>query len=139
MRAMPDLQHRGGAAVVHVRRCQVLQATVMMRVVVPREQRVADRARILDRAEAVRELRAVLEGPELGFRARRVRVTATITAEKGPRGIRIQSSHLSGEVERLEGIDQARLQKIAQETRERCTISIALEGSVAITHDVIAR
>jgi osmotically inducible protein OsmC len=74
-----------------------------------------------------------------GGRAQRVTVTATITAEKGPRGIRIQSSHLSGEVESLEGIDQGQLQKIAQETRERCTISIALEGSVAITYDLVAR
>ena len=57
----------------------------------------------------------------------------------GPGGIRIQSSHLSGEVESLEGIDQGQLQKIAQETRERCTISIALEGSVAITYDIVAR
>ncbi|MGH9158979.1 MAG: OsmC family protein [Vicinamibacteraceae bacterium] len=40
-----------------------------------------------------------------GGRARRVTVTATVTAEKGPRGIRIQSSHLSGVVEELEGID----------------------------------
>ncbi len=74
-----------------------------------------------------------------GGRARRVTVTATITAEKGPRGIRIQSSHLSGEVESLEGIDQARLEAIAQETRDRCTISIALEGTVAITYAVTAR
>jgi osmotically inducible protein OsmC len=68
-----------------------------------------------------------------GGRARRLTVTATITAEKGPRGIRIQSSHLSGEVESLEGIDHAQLHEIARETRERCTISIALEGTVAIT------
>jgi osmotically inducible protein OsmC len=74
-----------------------------------------------------------------GGRARRVMVTATITAEKGPRGIRIQSSHLRGEIESLEGIDDEQLQEIAQETRERCTISIALEGTVAITYDVIAR
>jgi len=74
-----------------------------------------------------------------GGRARRVTVTATITAEKGPSGIRIQSSHLRGEVESLEGIDDEQLQEIAQETRERCTISIALEGTVAITYDVIAR
>jgi len=67
-----------------------------------------------------------------GGRARRLTVTATITAEKGPRGIRIQSSHLRGQVESLEGIDQKQLQQIAQEARERCTISIALEGTVAI-------
>lgn len=74
-----------------------------------------------------------------GGRAQRVTVTATITAEKGPRGIRIQSSHLAGEVEALEGIDHAQLQEIAQETRDRCTISIALEGTVAITYDIVAR
>jgi osmotically inducible protein OsmC len=74
-----------------------------------------------------------------GGRAQRVTVTATITAEKGPRGIRIQSSHLTGEVEALEGIDHTQLQAIAQETRERCTISIALEGTVTITYDIIAR
>ncbi len=74
-----------------------------------------------------------------GGRAKRVAVTATITAEKGPHGIRIQSSHLSGEVESLEGIDHAQLQEIARETRDRCTISIALEGTVAITYDIVAR
>jgi lipoyl-dependent peroxiredoxin len=74
-----------------------------------------------------------------GGRAQRVMVTATITAEKGPGGIRIQSSHLSGEVEALEGIDHAQLQELAEETRERCTISIALEGTVAITYAIIAR
>jgi osmotically inducible protein OsmC len=74
-----------------------------------------------------------------GGRAQRVTVTATITAEKGPRGIRIQSSHLSGDVEALEGIDHAQLHEIARETRERCTISIALEGTVAISYDINAR
>jgi osmotically inducible protein OsmC len=74
-----------------------------------------------------------------GGQARRVSVTATITADKGPRGIRIQSSHLKAEVEAPEGIDTARLQRIAQETRERCTISIAIEASVAITHEIAVR
>ena len=74
-----------------------------------------------------------------GGRARRVTVTATITAEKGPLGIRIQSSHLRGEVEGLEGLDDVQLQSIAQETRERCTISLALQGTVAITHAIAAR
>jgi uncharacterized OsmC-like protein len=73
-----------------------------------------------------------------GGRARRVTVTATITAEKA-RAIRIQSSHLRGEVDSLEGIDDEQLQEFAQETRERCTISIALARTVAITYDVIAR
>jgi osmotically inducible protein OsmC len=74
-----------------------------------------------------------------GGRARRVVVTATITTEKGPRGIRITSSHLRGEVESLEDIDYATPQQMAQETRNRCTISMALEATVSITHDVVAR
>jgi lipoyl-dependent peroxiredoxin len=74
-----------------------------------------------------------------GGRAQRVTVTATVTAEKGPRGIRVQSSHLSGEVQALEGIDHEQLQEVAQETRERCTISIALEETVAVTYEIIAR
>jgi lipoyl-dependent peroxiredoxin len=70
-----------------------------------------------------------------GGRARRVTVTATITAEKGPSGIRIQSSHLSGVVAGLEGIDEAQLAAIARETEEGCTISIALRGNVTITSE----
>jgi osmotically inducible protein OsmC len=73
-----------------------------------------------------------------GGRARRVTVTATVTAEKGTHGIRVQSSHLMGVVEALEGIDAAQLQEIARETKDRCTISIALEATVAITVDVVA-
>jgi osmotically inducible protein OsmC len=73
-----------------------------------------------------------------GGRARRVTVAATITAEKGPDGIRIQSSHLAGVVEALEGVDYAQLQNIAQEVAEGCTISIAIRGAVRITHEVRA-
>jgi lipoyl-dependent peroxiredoxin len=60
-----------------------------------------------------------------GGRAVRLAVTATITAEKGPGGIQIRSSHLSAAVEGLEGLDDEQLQSLARETRERCTISIA--------------
>jgi lipoyl-dependent peroxiredoxin len=49
-------------------------------------------------------------------RARRVLVTATITAERAG-GIRIQSSHLERIVEGLEGIDAAKLQDIGQATK----------------------
>ena len=68
-----------------------------------------------------------------GGSARRVRVTATVTAEKSANGIRIKSSHLEGVVEGLEGIDAGQLQGIGKETKERCTISIAIGGAVAIT------
>ncbi len=73
-----------------------------------------------------------------GGTARRVRVTATVTAEKGLRGIRIQSSHLYGEVEGLSGIETGSLPEIARAAEEGCTISAAIRGSVAITVDVNA-
>jgi lipoyl-dependent peroxiredoxin len=74
-----------------------------------------------------------------GGHATRVAVTATVTAQKGPDGIRIQSSSLSGVVDGLEGIDAARLHEIAQETEARCTISVALRASVKVSSQVIAR
>src|SRR5262245_48705138 len=42
-----------------------------------------------------------------GGRARRVSVTATVTAERGLHGIRLQSSQLTGLVDGLEGIDES--------------------------------
>ena len=73
-----------------------------------------------------------------GGRARRVSVTATVTAEKEPQGIRLQSSHLTGIVDGLEGIEESSLQELARETEERCTISIAIRGSVAVSSEVRA-
>ena len=73
-----------------------------------------------------------------GGNARRVTVTATVTAEKGAGGIRIRSSHLRGVVEGLEGVDVDALQEIARATEEGCTISNAIRESVAITYDVSA-
>jgi lipoyl-dependent peroxiredoxin len=71
-----------------------------------------------------------------GGRARVMMVTATITADKGPQGILIKSSHLSASIEGLEGMDAAQLEQAASETKERCTISVAIGGTVAITHHV---
>lgn len=74
-----------------------------------------------------------------GGKACHITVTATITAEKGPHGTRIRSSHLSGVVDGLEGIGQATLQEIAQAAEAECTISIAIRGAVKISFDVTAR
>jgi osmotically inducible protein OsmC len=74
-----------------------------------------------------------------GGRATRVIVTATVTAEKGPQGIRIQSSHLSGIVEGLEGLDDTQLEQVARETEERCTISVAVRANVVVSSDVQQR
>jgi osmotically inducible protein OsmC len=73
-----------------------------------------------------------------GGSARRVIVSATVTAEKGPGGIRIQSSHLEGVVEGLETLDEADLPGIAEEVAAGCTISIAIRGAVHVTYEVRA-
>ena len=65
-----DGEDRGGAAVVDVGRREITEAAVMVRVVVPREQIAADAARVFERAEPVRKLGAVLQGPELRCRER---------------------------------------------------------------------
>jgi organic hydroperoxide reductase OsmC/OhrA len=65
-------------------------------------------------------------------------MAATVTAEKGPDGIRIQSSHLAGVVEALENVDDAQLEDIVREVAQGCTISIAIRETVRITHDIKA-
>jgi organic hydroperoxide reductase OsmC/OhrA len=52
--------------------------------------------------------------------------------------MRLQPSHLAGIVDGLEGIDQSALQELARETEERCTISIAIRGTVAVSSQVRA-
>lgn len=81
-------------------------------------------------------LRSVLA--QRGGTARRVHVSATVTAEKGAGAIRLQSSHLTGEVEGLEGVDPATLPEIAHAAEQACTISVAIRGTVTITTDIRA-
>ena len=68
-----------------------------------------------------------------GGTARRVRVTATVTADKSDAGIKVVSSHLEAAVEGLEGIDKAKLSELATGAEKDCPISNALRGTVAIT------
>lgn len=70
-----------------------------------------------------------------GGRVRRVSVTATVTAEKGPQGIRLQSSHLTGIVDGLEGIDDSQLQQLARDTEEGL-IDVAIRAAVAVSSEV---
>jgi osmotically inducible protein OsmC len=79
-------------------------------------------------------LRSVIA--QRGGTAQRVRVTATVTAEKGARGIRILSSHLDGTVDGLAGIDPSALPEIGRAAEEGCTISAAIRSTVAISVDV---
>lgn len=71
-----------------------------------------------------------------GGGASSVIVSATVTAEKGPAGIRILSSHLEGTIEGLENIDEADLPDIGREVAEGCTISAAIRSSVEISHKI---
>jgi hypothetical protein len=66
-----------------------------------------------------------------------IETTATITAEKGPGGIRIRSAHLHAVVSGLSGVSAATLREIGAAVETECTISAAIRGSVEITHEVI--
>ena len=71
-----------------------------------------------------------------GGKTSRVRVTATVTADKGDAGIKLVSSHLKATVEGLEGIDRGKLDELAKTAERGCPISNALRGNVAITVEV---
>jgi lipoyl-dependent peroxiredoxin len=73
-----------------------------------------------------------------GGKTSRVRVTATITADKSDAGIKVISSNLKAVVEGLEGIDRGKLQELATGAEKGCPISNALRGSVAITVEAVA-
>lgn len=68
-----------------------------------------------------------------GGKARKVRVTATVTADKGEAGIKIVASHLKAQVEGLEGIDASKFDEVAHTAEQRCPVSNAIRGSVNIT------
>ena len=73
-----------------------------------------------------------------GGKARRVTVTATVTADKGDTGIKVTSSALTARVEGLEGIETGKLQELATGAEKGCPISNAIRGSVNITVDAQA-
>jgi lipoyl-dependent peroxiredoxin len=68
-----------------------------------------------------------------GGKAKAVRVTCTVTADKGDAGIKVVSSQLKAVVEGLEGIDTSKLQELATTAEKGCPISNAIRGSVNIT------
>jgi osmotically inducible protein OsmC len=73
-----------------------------------------------------------------GGKAARVRVTATITADKGESGIKLVSSHLRATVEGLQGIEASTIQDLAAGAEKGCPISNAIRGAVTITVDARA-
>lgn len=68
-----------------------------------------------------------------GGKAARLRVTTTVTADKGESGIKIVSSHIKARAEGLEGVDAAKFDEIAKAAEQRCPISNAIRSSVSIT------
>jgi osmotically inducible protein OsmC len=73
-----------------------------------------------------------------GGKARKVRVTATVTADKGDAGIKVVSSNLKASVEGLEGIDKAKLGELATGAEKGCPISNAIRGNVNVTVEASA-
>ena len=73
-----------------------------------------------------------------GAKATRIRVTATVSADKSEAGIKVTASHLAAMVEGLQGLDPSKLQELAIGAEKGCPISNALRGSVAITVDAQA-
>jgi osmotically inducible protein OsmC len=68
-------------------------------------------------------------------KARRTRITATVTADKGDAGIKIVSSHLKVVAEGLEGMDASQFAETAREADGRCPVSNAYRGTMRITVD----
>jgi osmotically inducible protein OsmC len=73
-----------------------------------------------------------------GGKASKLRVTATVTADKSDAGIKVVSSKLTARVEGLEGIDKGKLQELATGAEKGCPISNAIRGNVTITVDASA-
>ena len=68
-----------------------------------------------------------------GGTTRRVRVTATVTADKSETGIKVQSSHLKASVEGLDGLEPSKLAEVAKAAEQGCPISNAIRGAVTVT------
>jgi osmotically inducible protein OsmC len=73
-----------------------------------------------------------------GGKARRIRVTSTVTGDKSDAGLKVVSSALQAVVEGLEGIDRGGISELAKNAEKGCPISNAIRGSVSITVDASA-
>ena len=68
-----------------------------------------------------------------GGSMKKLRVTATVTADKSDAGLKVVSSHLDAQVEGLQGLEASGLQALATDAEKGCPISNAIRGSVAVT------
>lgn len=69
-----------------------------------------------------------------GFVPQRVDVSVDVTADKGPSGWTVMSSHITLRA-RVPGVDQATFEEQAEKAKAGCPISRALSESVAVTLD----
>src|SRR5262245_20988446 len=68
-------------------------------------------------------------------RAKTLHVTATVTADFGEGGLKIQSSRLQAVAEGLDGMTPAQFGDAAKEAEGRCPVSNALRGGLKIELD----
>jgi osmotically inducible protein OsmC len=68
-----------------------------------------------------------------GASAERTHVTATITADRGDAGIKIQSSKLTVTAYGLKGLEPDKFADVAYEAEGRCPVSNAYRGTMEIT------
>ena len=68
-----------------------------------------------------------------GVSVDRTVIKATVTADKGDKGIVIQSSKLEVTAYGLKGADAAKFKEIAQTAEGRCPVSNAYRGTMTIT------
>jgi lipoyl-dependent peroxiredoxin len=73
-----------------------------------------------------------------GGKARRIRVTATVTGDRSDAGLKVVSSNLNAVVEGLEGLDRGGISELAKNAEKGCPISNAIRGSVSISVDASA-
>ncbi len=68
-----------------------------------------------------------------GVSVDRTSVRATVTADKGDAGIKIQSSKLEVTAYGLKGADAAKFKEIAKHAESKCPVSNAYRGTMQIT------
>ena len=73
-----------------------------------------------------------------GGKAKRIRITATVTGDRSDAGLKVVSSNLTAIVEGLEGIDRAGISDLANNAEKGCPISNAIRGNVSISVDASA-
>jgi osmotically inducible protein OsmC len=70
-----------------------------------------------------------------GASADRTVVSATVSADRGDAGIKIQSSALTVVAHGLKGLDAGQFAEVAREAESKCPVSNAYRGAMQITLD----